>query len=535
MASKVWDILVVDDEKDIHSVTDLSLKRRTWRGRPFAMHSAYSADEARQLISEGSTLYHVAIVDVVMETLTAGLELCRYIRDTQPPSLRVILRTGQPGVAPEEQVLQDYDIDYYLTKADASEFKLYTVIRAALRTAEDISALERTNLELNQQASELKRLSALRTNMLSLVGDPDSGYLAELVGHANRLSEAKGLPPELQQSADAFSEAAKRLSDVLDANDYRSRAEVVLQRQSVLLHLSNPHVLAFAFDALVGTNAFIEATSTSEEALRRLSTVHWDLMYVDLDSKDLIAQGREKQQELHSTLLLDMDSLIEQLLTVLEFDVDALVASTGFSGEEASDPLTIQEIGVTAGKLLSGDLFGLEKYLAWGSSVREAPIEDLKSDIAGAVEQITTAATRRKLGPASISHIRRWVARLWERMAAAAPTPEKDTPTLRFGSDGNLFGISLMDRRGRLQGHATIARLIRSFHHPVGFTAGRQSSPNIAEADDANIATYGAPATLIYNTDRGDKAEVILLFDRWPATGGQLSRPRSVHLFKPRQ
>src|SRR5260221_13737668 len=106
-----WRILVVDDEEDVHAVTGLALKRRTWKGKSVTLKGARSAAEAKKLLASEEP-FHVALVDVVMESDRAGLELCEHIRNTQPRSTRIILRTGQPGVAPEEQVLNDFDIDY---------------------------------------------------------------------------------------------------------------------------------------------------------------------------------------------------------------------------------------------------------------------------------------------------------------------------------------------------------------------------------------------------------------------------------------
>ena len=78
---KAWNILVVDDELDVHQISKLALRRRSWRGRPFAIESAMSGAAARQILMDPkSPAFHVALVDVVMETTHAGLELCEFIR-----------------------------------------------------------------------------------------------------------------------------------------------------------------------------------------------------------------------------------------------------------------------------------------------------------------------------------------------------------------------------------------------------------------------------------------------------------------------
>lgn len=138
--SRRWNVLVVDDDDDVHEVTELALKRKSYRGRQFRLLHAASAREARAVLEgpEGSTI-HVALVDVVMESDNAGLELCEFIRKQMPTSLRIILRTGQPGVAPEETVMNDYDVDTYLAKANLTNDLLYTALRAACRSSFDVA------------------------------------------------------------------------------------------------------------------------------------------------------------------------------------------------------------------------------------------------------------------------------------------------------------------------------------------------------------------------------------------------------------
>jgi CheY-like chemotaxis protein len=117
-----WSVLVVDDENDVHSVTTLALKRKLWRGRPIALTHAKSAAEAMEyLLSRDRAAVHCALVDVVMESNDAGLKLCDFIREKMPQSTRIILRTGQAGLAPAEQVMNDYDIDYYLAEAELTD------------------------------------------------------------------------------------------------------------------------------------------------------------------------------------------------------------------------------------------------------------------------------------------------------------------------------------------------------------------------------------------------------------------------------
>ncbi len=137
-----WLILVVDDEPDIHAMTALILTGLRYRDRPLKLISAYSAAEAKRHL-ERQPQIAVALVDVVMEDDHAGLHLIRAIRrELDNSDIRLILRTGQPGRAPQRQVVLDYDINDYRSKAELTADDLIISIIAALRSYEHIISIE---------------------------------------------------------------------------------------------------------------------------------------------------------------------------------------------------------------------------------------------------------------------------------------------------------------------------------------------------------------------------------------------------------
>ncbi|MGC2660910.1 MAG: hypothetical protein WA324_23395 [Bryobacteraceae bacterium] len=137
MFFKEWEVLLVDDDSDVTSITKLAMRRFDVYGIPLRLTTAASKAEAIKLLStslEWMPLVAVAFVDVVMETDTAGLELCDYIRNTMGNKLtQIYIRTGQPGVAPERSVIDDYDINGYFTKMETTEDKLYSLVKAGIR------------------------------------------------------------------------------------------------------------------------------------------------------------------------------------------------------------------------------------------------------------------------------------------------------------------------------------------------------------------------------------------------------------------
>jgi hypothetical protein len=167
-----WNVLIVDDEEDVHGITNIALKRKNWRGRPIALKSARSGKEAREILQSGDAPnFHCALVDVVMETNDAGLQLCDFVRSNMPRTMRLILRTGQPGAAPPEKVLNDYDIDYYLAKTEVTEERLFSVLRACFRSSLDISALIAVGTQLRAFTTILQNPTATREGLVAIMLD----------------------------------------------------------------------------------------------------------------------------------------------------------------------------------------------------------------------------------------------------------------------------------------------------------------------------------------------------------------------------
>ncbi|MFO1496165.1 MAG: hypothetical protein U1F26_16070 [Lysobacterales bacterium] len=135
-------VVLVDDEPDVHEISRLAMRQFRVYGLPVRLHSAHSKAEGIEVLNRLSlgrpdiSLASVALIDVVMETDHAGLELCDYIRnEMKNRMLQIFVRTGQPGVAPERSVIDRYDIQGYVAKSEATEDKLYTLVKAGIREA----------------------------------------------------------------------------------------------------------------------------------------------------------------------------------------------------------------------------------------------------------------------------------------------------------------------------------------------------------------------------------------------------------------
>ena len=136
-----WRLLIVDDEPDVHHVTKFALNHTTILGQPLEFLHAYSAAEARQILEREKDIA-VILLDVVMERENAGLDLVKVIRtELKLTEIRIILRTGQAGDAPEIEAIHDYDINDYKTKSELTRTKLYASVTAAIRAFSQIRSL----------------------------------------------------------------------------------------------------------------------------------------------------------------------------------------------------------------------------------------------------------------------------------------------------------------------------------------------------------------------------------------------------------
>ncbi len=155
-----WNVLVVDDDEEIHSVTRLALSDLVVNEKKLQFHHAYSGPEALEKIKEMGSSIAIILLDVVMETDDSGLRVAKIMREEygllEP---RIILRTGQPGYAPEESVIKEYDINDYKTKTELTRSKLVTTIISSLRSYQQI-------LTINQSRLGLEKIITSAANLL---------------------------------------------------------------------------------------------------------------------------------------------------------------------------------------------------------------------------------------------------------------------------------------------------------------------------------------------------------------------------------
>lgn len=257
-----WKVMIVDDERYIHQVTRLSLRRFSFEGRQLTLISAYSAAEAKSLLA---THHDTAVVllDVVMETSVAGLEVARYIRqELKNQAVRIVLRTGQPGEAPEESVILHYDINDYTTKVELTQQKLTSVMITALRSYRDVTNLERQQRQLltlsrslQEVCKNLENLVELRTAELATKNHQLEQELQEQIRLEAELRSAKVAAEEGNRAKSEFLASMSHelctplnailgfaqlvMSDPSIASEHRDSLKIIVSSGKNLLNLLN--------------------------------------------------------------------------------------------------------------------------------------------------------------------------------------------------------------------------------------------------------------------------------------------------------
>lgn len=238
-----WNVLIVDDEEQVHAVTRMVLDDFEFKQAPLNFLSAYSAAEGREILAKNGDVA-VCLLDVVMESDNAGLEFARWVRENlRNPWLRIILRTGQPGQAPERKVIVEYDINDYKEKSELTAQKLFSTMITALRSYRDMMTIEssRRGLEKIIDASaslfQIRQLERFLSGILMQIGSLLETSVDSVLISAGTSEGSNGIDDTAYRVVAATGRFADtlngRASEVLEDAAWQQMRSVIESRQSL--------------------------------------------------------------------------------------------------------------------------------------------------------------------------------------------------------------------------------------------------------------------------------------------------------------
>ncbi|MGB8701241.1 MAG: MarR family transcriptional regulator [Thermosynechococcaceae cyanobacterium] len=332
-ADQSWKILIVDDEAEVHTITQLALSDFTFAGRSLTFLSAYSAQEAQQLIQAHPDIA-IILLDVVMETENAGLHLVDYIRtELDNPLVRIILRTGQPGQAPEQVVAVHYAIDDYKTKTELTAQKLTITVVTALRAFATLMKMLALTRDLEAEIVQQKQAElAVRMNEMTAIAKAQQ--LEETL-HTLRQSQQQWVQREKINPAPMSAEIAQK-NDPSPADGMQSMS-VLARMARTVLRITDEHsaklglsqtkldVLMYLGNALAqcaSPSALAKHCGVSRAAMTGLLDGLEQDGYVDRDShpsdrRALMIKLTPKGQQFLSGIVPQDDAQIAELIQAL--------------------------------------------------------------------------------------------------------------------------------------------------------------------------------------------------------------------------
>ncbi len=321
-ARPTWRIMIVDDDEDVHSTTTFALGNLEMQQRALEFVHAYSAAQARELLKVEPDIA-VILLDVVMEQDDAGLHLVRYIRETLKMSdARIILRTGQPGYAPEIDAIRDFDINDYKTKSELTRIKLFTTVTAAVRSYEQIRTINSSRRGLNRIVRASTELMALHgvqnfaAGVLAQVADL-LGVRADGVLCAQEAADGNGRALMVMASAGSYGRLrGGPLPGAAEGQVLAAMEHTLEQRRNI--YGGDFLTLYFAGKSSRDFVAYMRMARPPDEIDERLLEVFCGNVAVGLDNVELVSH-------LHNAAFYDLLSKLPNRTRLVEI-LDATLA-----------------------------------------------------------------------------------------------------------------------------------------------------------------------------------------------------------------
>ncbi|MCG8616761.1 MAG: ATP-binding protein [Desulfobacterales bacterium] len=302
--NKSFKLLIVDDENEIHVMTKLVLNDYQYQEYGLEFISAFSGAEAKKVIQDTPDIA-CCLLDVVMETKDAGLEVARFIREElNNTKIRIVLRTGQPGKAPEKDVILNYDINDYKEKTELTNQKLFTTITTALRSYIHLVELEEKNKEIQSKNIRLNEEIARR-----------------IVAESNLTKYNRSLERMIESKT-------QRLKEALSTLEATEKQLMVTQKAAIVSDLS-----AASLDSLTSSNEMIRGNLSKMTLYRQQITFLLE-KYNTLEA--IITSHQGTRQELEEAARaqsleieaykseIDLDTILEKYPKIIQDSIEGI-------------------------------------------------------------------------------------------------------------------------------------------------------------------------------------------------------------------
>ena len=303
----------------------------------------------------------------------------------------------------------------------------------------------------------------------------------------------------------------------------RYATEQAMQSKRVLLAESNKKQQIVAKMALGGTGVLLDLASNLDEARQKILNQEYDLIVFDSQMLELGNIARQKNPSV-GLVLMTSDPVPVYLSEIKKLSSIPHIVSRN----DEDRTFTIKNIMTTVTKLLSGEMFGLDKYLSWGVDIQIRPItssrqrNEVISDVDSYFEKLGIRRSNRdriravleemlmnaiydapvdKDGKSLYNHLPRTV-----DLALKA----EEHGTVRFATDGMIIGVSVSDPFGSLKGSTILKYLEVNYQ---GQAADLNAKENKGGAGRGLHQIVENSDLVVFNVQPGKQTEAIALFN----------------------
>lgn len=412
-----WNILIVDDEDEVHKVTAMILRDVVFNERSINLISAHTAKEAEEILESRDDIAMV-LLDVVMEHDAAGLDLVEFIRGKlKNKAIRIILRTGQPGQAPEEKVIVDYDINDYKAKSELTAQKLFTTVVASLRAYDSIRALEKNREGLEKILDSTDTLfkveslqnfsSGVLTQVSAFLGCSPNGILCVEVNDEvdPRMSSSPcsglsviGCAGEYERCVECSGDEDCNFTEVMNyAKESLSSEGHVYSKGYLAVYLDTKKttgsvVILHGADHISMEDRFLLDIFTSKISLALANAIHYEKMMKAEEAarKDYLTELYNRRQLISAGVkLVSAGIRSKSFSSIAMIDIDHFKEVNDTYGHDAGDIVLKTVADLLTDRLRESDIiarFGGEEFCVLASGTNQDGAKEIFEDIRRCIE-----------------------------------------------------------------------------------------------------------------------------------------------------